>query len=173
MLSQTISGYYFQELAAGASLLLPHGSLAVEQGERALHVTHVHTTVGSVLRTSQDLLGVKASYERDIELRGRSGSTSSEAPSGSAGFRSGSLATQHWCPRVGIFTHTLIAIFLTPEIEGAESSTPDFGGYYRRQVWDRPPSTGRVTPVIHWARGEAKKAIASATSSGWPTRPKG
>ena len=44
---------------------------------------------------------------------------------------------------------------------------------YRRQVCERPPSTGRLTPVIQAARGEARKAMASATSSACPTRPMG
>lgn len=44
---------------------------------------------------------------------------------------------------------------------------------HRKQVCERPPSTGSVTPVIQAALGEARKAIASATSSGWPILPKG
>lgn len=36
-----------------------------------------------------------------------------------------------------------------------------------------PPSTGRTAPVIQEACSDARKRIASATSPGWPFRPRG
>ena len=44
---------------------------------------------------------------------------------------------------------------------------------HRAQVRCLPPSMGRVAPVIQPVASERSQTMASATSSGWPTRPMG